>query len=111
MWDCIGEINLTPSGGTQVILIYGQLRVEVIPTGQSTNEDLTGLSTWYILCKITDAIGCISNKTRTIIRSTPPVAAPTASNQTVCSNGTTTQALTATAATGTITWYDAATAE
>jgi hypothetical protein len=23
-----GEINLTPSGGTQVILIYGQLRVE-----------------------------------------------------------------------------------
>jgi hypothetical protein len=48
-------------------------------------------------------------KTRTIIRSTPPVAAPTASNQTVCSNGTT-QALTATATGGTITWYDAATA-
>jgi hypothetical protein len=44
--------------------------VEVIPTGQSTNEDLTGLE--YILCKITDANGCISNKTRTIIRSTPP---------------------------------------
>jgi hypothetical protein len=52
----------------------------------------------------------VSNKTRTIIRSTPPVAAPTASNQTVCSNGTTTQTLTATATGGTITWYDAATA-
>jgi hypothetical protein len=35
----------------------------VIPTGQSTNEDLTGLGTWYILCKITDA-NCISNKNK-----------------------------------------------
>jgi hypothetical protein len=42
-------------------------------------------------------------------RSTPPVAAPAASNQTVCSNGTCSK-LAATATGGTITWYDAATA-
>ena len=37
-------------------------------------------------------------------------AAPTATNQTVCTDGTTTQTLTATATGGTITWYTAATA-
>ncbi|SHG45063.1 conserved repeat domain-containing protein, partial [Flavobacterium segetis] len=37
------------------------------------------------------------------------VPAPTASNQTVCSDGTSTQTLTATATGGTITWYSSAT--
>jgi hypothetical protein len=107
MWDCIRRNNLTPSGGTPGY-IYGQLRMEELFYWTITNERPYRSGTWYILCKITDANGCISNKTRTIIRSTPPVAAPTAINQTVCSNGTTTQALTATATGGTITWYDAA---
>ncbi|MDI5888818.1 MBG domain-containing protein, partial [Flavobacterium yafengii] len=53
-----------------------------------------------------------SSSTRTPVKLTINVvpAAPTASNQTVCTNGTTTQTLTATATGGTITWYDAATA-
>src|SRR6202007_526860 len=55
--------------------------------------------------------GTCSSLTRTAVTLTinSAPAAPTASNQTVCTNGDANQTLTATATGGTITWYDAAT--
>ncbi|MFT3911096.1 MAG: T9SS type A sorting domain-containing protein [Ferruginibacter sp.] len=66
-----------------------------------------GTSTYYA----ESSDGTCSSLTRTAVTLTinAAPAAPTASNQTVCSDGTLTQTLTATATGGTITWYDAAT--
>jgi gliding motility-associated-like protein/uncharacterized repeat protein (TIGR01451 family) len=48
-------------------------------------------------------------RTAVILTINPAPAAPTATNQTVCTDGTATQTLTATATGGTITWYSDAT--
>jgi gliding motility-associated-like protein/uncharacterized repeat protein (TIGR01451 family) len=54
--------------------------------------------------------GCTANQ-ELVLTVMPPIQAPVSGgNQTICSDGTTTQTLTATATGGTITWYDAATA-
>jgi hypothetical protein len=63
MWDCIGEINLTPSGGTPgYTYLWTASYGGVIPTGQSTNEDLTGLVPGTYSVKLQMLIGCISKK-------------------------------------------------
>ena len=57
----------------------------------------------------TNAQGCPSNPVVILVTINALPATPVASDQTVCSDGTTTQTLTATATGGTITWYTAAT--
>ena len=68
------------------------------------NTNTPSTTTFYAECSAVP--GCRSSANFSI-NAAP--AAPTASNQTVCSDGTGTQTLTATATGGTITWYNAAT--
>jgi gliding motility-associated-like protein/uncharacterized repeat protein (TIGR01451 family) len=74
-----------------------------------TSPTQVGVGTRTIFAQASD--GTCSSLTRTAVTLTinPATAAPTAINQTVCTDGTTTQTLTATATGGTITWYSAAT--
>jgi hypothetical protein len=68
---------------------------------------LLGLVHQHIMLKLrTDFVQVSSGLQLTIVGVVPN---PTASDQTVCSNGSNTQTLTATATGNTITWYSAAT--
>ena len=69
-----------------------------------------GTVTYYAEA-VTDASGCFStSRTAVVLTINPrPVNPISGGNQTVCTNGTTTQTLTATASGSSITWYTAAT--
>ena len=66
-----------------------------------------GTATYY--AEASDGTCSSLTRTAVILTINAAPAAPTASNQTVCSDGTLTQTLTATATGGTIAWYDTAT--
>jgi hypothetical protein len=67
---------------------------------------LVGTSTYY--AEATNGL-CTSFLRTAVTHNCRVVPNPTASDQTVCSNGSNTQTLTATATGNTITWYSAAT--
>ncbi|MGL2967618.1 HYR-like domain-containing protein, partial [Flavobacterium sp. XGLA_31] len=69
-----GAIDLTPIGGTAPYTYLWTTTDGVIPAGQSTNQDLTGLVPGTYNVKITDANGCIVDKSRTITATNPPIA-------------------------------------
>ena len=100
-----GTITVTaPTGNGTTYSIDGT-------TYTNTNGIFTNLipGTYSVTAK--SAAGCTSNATSITINAQPATpAAPTAANQTVCSDGNANQTLTATATGGTIIWYDAATA-
>ncbi|QLE00027.1 DUF11 domain-containing protein [Galbibacter sp. BG1] len=57
--DFSGAIDLTPSGGTGgYTFLWTASNGGIIPTGQETNEDLSGLSAGTYSVVITDANGC-----------------------------------------------------
>ena len=92
---------LTITGGNGIIT------PGATPNLISVNWTATGTATLQVTETIT-ATGCFNTVSIPVTVNALP-AAPTASDQTVCSDGTTTQTLTATATGGTITWYTAAT--
>lgn len=81
----------SPTGGT--LLSTGQVYV---------TPPLTVNTTYYV--ETSDANGCISARKAVTITINPTPAAPTASNVSICYN--TPATLTASAATGTVQWYD-----
>ena len=95
-------LTATATGGT--ITWY-----DAATNGNVVTPTQTGVGTSTYYAEASD--GTCSSLTRTAVTLTinAAPAAPTASNQTVCSDGTLTQTLTASATGGTITWYDAAT--
>ncbi|MCF6142394.1 hypothetical protein L1S34_13945, partial [Flavobacterium sp. K77] len=79
---------------------------------QNTSGIFTNVAAGTYSVTAKSSSGCISSTTSVTINNQPvtPSAPVSGGNQTVCSDGTTTQTLTATATGGTITWYDASTA-
>ena len=68
-----GTIDLTPSGGTPgYTYLWTAGATGTVPSGQSTNQDLTGLVYGVYFCTITDANGC----TVTISQSVNQVTCP-----------------------------------
>ncbi|WP_369753855.1 gliding motility-associated C-terminal domain-containing protein [Flavobacterium sp. WC2409] len=121
----INDGSIPPSATNQTICTNGS------PTQTLTATASGGIITWYDAATAGNVVnsptqvgvgtsiyyaqasnGTCSSLTRTAVVLTinPAPNAPVASNQTVCTNGSQTQTLTATATGGTITWYDAATA-
>jgi hypothetical protein len=98
----IQTIIATATGGT--ITWYNAASNGTLVSNPTLNT--VGSITYY--AQASD--GTCSSLTRTpvILTINAAPAAPTASNQTVCSNGSPTQTLTATATGGTIIWYNAA---
>ncbi|HEX6429328.1 MAG TPA: hypothetical protein VF008_16640, partial [Niastella sp.] len=68
-----GAINMTPLGG-KAPYTYSWVASEggVIPSGQSTNQDLTGLVAGKYTVTVTDALNCTSTRFTTVTAS-PPV--------------------------------------
>jgi hypothetical protein len=62
MWDCIGEINLTPSGGTPGYTYLWTASVEELFLLDITNEDLTGLVPGTYSVKLQMLIGLYNKK-------------------------------------------------
>ncbi|MES2409980.1 MAG: hypothetical protein V4535_00910, partial [Bacteroidota bacterium] len=91
-----GSIDLSPSGGTApYTYLWTASAGGVIPPGQSTNQDLTGLLPGNYSVTITDANGCTITKSRTIGATTPTVATfANTSDITVPCGGATTSSLT-----------------
>ncbi|WP_413998983.1 gliding motility-associated C-terminal domain-containing protein [Flavobacterium sp. W1B] len=105
-----GSINLTPTGGTSPYnFSWTATDGGIVPSGQVNNQNLTNLVAGTYSVTITDTNGCTIIKSRTITNPAAPDPPISGGNQTVCTDGTLTQTLTATATGGTITWYTAAT--
>jgi len=103
-----GSIDLTVSGGTPTYL-YSWTKTGD-ETFSASTEDLTGLTAGTYNYSVTDLNQCTAVTGIVIINQPLPVPAPiSGGNQIVCSNGSPTQTLTATATGGTIIWYTAAT--
>ena len=69
-----GAINLTPTGGTAPYTYSWTASAGgVVPSGQQTNQDLTGLVAGVYSVTITDANGCTINKSRTITATTSTI--------------------------------------
>ena len=76
-----GAIDLTPTGGTAPFTyLWTASAGGVVPSGQSTNQDLTGLIPGTYSVTIKDVNNCTTNKTRTITATIPPVATFTTIN-------------------------------
>ncbi|WP_309612637.1 gliding motility-associated C-terminal domain-containing protein [Flavobacterium sp.] len=90
-----GAIDLTPSGGTApYTYLWTASAGGVVPSGQQTNQDLTGLLPGTYSVTIRDANGCTITKSRTITATTPTVATfANTSDITVPCGGATTSSL------------------
>ncbi|MEO5777746.1 MAG: hypothetical protein ABIQ27_12645, partial [Flavobacterium sp.] len=90
-----GAIDLTTTGGTAPFTyVWTASAGGVIPAGQSTNQDLTGLVPGTYSVTIKDVNNCTTTKSRTITATTPPPAVfATASNYTVPCGGAATSSL------------------
>ena len=90
-----GAIDLTPSGGTApYTYLWTASGGGVVPSGQSTNQDLTGLLPGTYSVAIIDTNGCTITKSRTITATTPTVATfANTSNITVPCGGAATSSL------------------
>lgn len=94
-----GSIDLTVSGGTApYIYIWTASNGGVIPSGQSTIQDLTGLVAGTYAVLVTDANGCTTNRSVTITQPSE-LTVSASSNSPVCQSGT--LSLTSTPAGGT----------
>jgi len=112
----IGDITVAASGtGTVTYQWYSNTSASNTggtlltgETGTSYTPTNTTAGNYYYYAIATSSCSTASSSVATVVvNPLPPV--PVASNQTVCSNGSPTQTLTATATGGTITWYTAAT--
>jgi len=85
-----GSIDLTPIGG-KAPYSYAWVASEggAIPSGQSTNQDLTGLVAGKYTVTITDALNCKSTRFTTTSASAPPVADAGAAFTKTCSSNAT----------------------
>ena len=90
-----GAIDLTPSGGTApYTYLWTASSGGVVPAGQSTNQDLTGLLPGTYTVTIKDVNNCTITKSRTIVATTSPVVTfANTSNITVPCGGATTSSL------------------
>ncbi|MFC4511279.1 hypothetical protein ACFO28_13245, partial [Flavobacterium buctense] len=90
-----GSLNLTPLFGTAPYTYsWSATGGGVVPVGQQSNQDLTGLVPGTYSVIITDANGCKITKTRVIGSSTAPIAAfATTNNITVPCGAATTSSL------------------
>ena len=69
-----GAIDLTVSGGTPAYsYLWTAGSTGVVPSGQSTNQDLTGLVAGIYYCVITDSKGCIVRITQALGELTCPM--------------------------------------
>ncbi len=69
-----GSLDLTPTGGTAPFTyVWTASGGGVVPAGQSTNQDLTGLVPGNYTVVIKDVNNCTITKTRTIVATTPAV--------------------------------------
>ncbi|WP_409024896.1 beta strand repeat-containing protein, partial [Flavobacterium sp.] len=91
-----GSLDLTPTGGlAPYTYLWTASGGGVVPSGQSTNQDLTGLVPGTYSLKITDANGCIINKSRTVVATVAPLPVFSSANTiAVPCGGATTSTLT-----------------
>ncbi|MCF6130590.1 hypothetical protein L1S35_12975, partial [Flavobacterium sp. AS60] len=86
-----GSLDLTPTGGTApYTYLWTASGGGVIPSGQSTSQDLTGLVPGTYTVVITDANGCTITKSRTVVASIAPVPVFTTANAITVPCGTAT---------------------
>ncbi|WP_235922050.1 T9SS type B sorting domain-containing protein [Flavobacterium phycosphaerae] len=90
-----GAIDLTPTGGTAPFTYtWTASNGGVVPAGQATNQDLTGLVPGDYTVVIKDANNCTISKTRTITATIPSIAVfSNTSDTTVGCGGATTSSL------------------
>jgi len=83
-----GAIDLTPTGGTPPYTYsWAASNGGVVPAGQSTNQDLTGLVAGTYTVTITDDNNCVTTKSRDVTGPSAPLTLGTCSKTDVSCTG------------------------